>query len=90
MSSTLAAALARAIAAERSRLGLSQAELGMRLGWSRDTVARIEGGERQVAAHELVDLCAALECGLLDLMSRANADDKRTLRVSRLYPSDPD
>lgn len=81
MTSTLAAALARAIRAERNRVGMTQEELGERLGWSRQTVTKIELGERQVAAHELVELCTVLDVGLMDLLSRADPRDRAALRI---------
>jgi transcriptional regulator with XRE-family HTH domain len=59
VSASLQAALVKAIRAERARMGLTQVELADRLGWSRQTVNKIEAGERMVLAHELVDICAA-------------------------------
>lgn len=81
MSSTLAVALSRAIRAERGRLGISQAELATRLGWSRQVVTAIEIGDRPVAVHELPELCIALDVGLMDLLARADASDKQALRL---------
>jgi transcriptional regulator with XRE-family HTH domain len=62
------------------RLGISQAQLGERLGWSRQVVTAIELGDRPLAAHELPDICAALDVGLLDLLSRADASDRQAGR----------
>lgn len=84
MSSTLAATLVRAIIAERSRLGLTQDQMGGRLGWSRGTIAKIEAGERQLAAHELVEICRALEVTLLQLLSSAHDADLKALGLPRL------
>jgi transcriptional regulator with XRE-family HTH domain len=81
MTSTMASALVKAIRAERAALGITQAELGTRLGWSRQQIAKIEAGERQVAAHELPELCAALECGVLDLLGRAEGTDRARLKL---------
>lgn len=74
-----ALAIRRAIRAERSRLGLSQGELAERLGWSRQSVARMESGTRVVGAHELPALCSALECDLGRLLILVDADDKAAL-----------
>lgn len=81
MSSTLAATLNRAIRAERGRLGMSQEELADRLGWSRQTITKIENGDRQIAAHELAELCGALDVGLMDLLVRADPRDRALLRI---------
>ncbi len=81
MSSTLAAALVKAIRAERAALGITQAELGERLGWSRQMIAKIEAGDRQIAFHELPELCTALEMTLPSILARATAADRRALGV---------
>jgi transcriptional regulator with XRE-family HTH domain len=79
VSSTMQAALIKAIRAERARVGLTQVELADRLGWSRQTVNKIEAGERMVLAHELVDLCAALDVTFAELMVKADQRDRRIL-----------
>jgi transcriptional regulator with XRE-family HTH domain len=81
MSSSFAAAFGRAVAAERSFRGLSQAELGDRLGWSRSTISAIETGVRPVAVGDLPEICTALECSVLTLMARAGDRDKRALQI---------
>jgi transcriptional regulator with XRE-family HTH domain len=78
-SSTMQAALINAIRAERTRLRLTQVELAERLGWSRQTVNKIEAGERMVLAHELVDICGALDVTFAELMVKADPKDRRTL-----------
>lgn len=52
--------LGDAIRAERSRRGISQETLGRRLGWSRQVITSIEGGDRPVAVHEIPAICRAL------------------------------
>jgi transcriptional regulator with XRE-family HTH domain len=79
VSSTMQAALIKAIRAERARVGLTQVELAERLGWSRQTVNKIEAGERMVLAHELVDICAALDVTFAELMVKADQRDRRIL-----------
>jgi DNA-binding XRE family transcriptional regulator len=81
VSSTLQAALIKAVRAERAALGISQAELGARLGWSRQMIAKVEAGDRQIAFHELPELCVALEMTLLSILSRASPSDRRALGV---------
>jgi transcriptional regulator with XRE-family HTH domain len=81
MSSTMASALIKAVRAERAALDISQAELGERLGWSRQMIAKIEAGDRAVAVHELPELCRALECGVMDLLGRAEGMDRELLRL---------
>lgn len=79
MSSTLNAALLKAIRAERARAELTQAQLAERLGWHRNTIAKIEAGDRQLAAHELVDVCQALGVPLTTLLVEADPKDRRIL-----------
>ncbi len=81
MSSTLNAALLKAIRAERARVGLTQSALAERLGWHRNTVAKIEAGDRQLAAHELVDVCQALEIPLSTLLVAIDPRDKEILGI---------
>jgi transcriptional regulator with XRE-family HTH domain len=83
MSDALALVIQKAIRAERARLGISQADLAKRLGWSRSRVAALETGARRVYAHELPELCEALEIELSELLGRASADDRRRLGLSR-------
>lgn len=79
MSSTLAAALVRAIIAERHRLGISQQELADRLGWHKSTVYKIEAGDRALKVHEMPELCEALETTLPRLLIAASPADLRRL-----------
>ena len=79
VSSTLNAALLRAIRAERARAGLTQGELAERLDWHRNTIAKIEAGDRQLAAHELVDVCRALGVPLTTLLVEADPRDREIL-----------
>lgn len=79
MSDALALVLQQAIRAERARLGISQADLAERLGWSRARVTAVETGVRRVFAHELPDVCAALEVQLPELIRRASAHDRHWL-----------
>jgi len=58
---TLALAIARSIRAERSRVGLTQEELGERVNLHRVTVGAIETMTRHVYAHELAHICDALD-----------------------------
>jgi len=79
MSSATASALARAIRAERVRRDMTQAVLADRMQWSRATVGAIENLERQVYAHELVELCDVLGVTLDQLLAHAPAEDRRKL-----------
>lgn len=74
-----ALALRRAIVAERGRLGLSQADLGARMGWSRQVASNTETGVRTIPAYELPALCAALECTLAELVQKAPESERRKL-----------
>ncbi|MDQ1287573.1 MAG: helix-turn-helix transcriptional regulator [Actinomycetota bacterium] len=81
MSDALALVIQRAVRAERARIGISQAELAKRLSWSRSRVAAMETGARRIYAHELPELCRALEIQLPELLTRASAEDRRWLGV---------
>ncbi|MDQ1288518.1 MAG: helix-turn-helix transcriptional regulator [Actinomycetota bacterium] len=79
MSDALANVVARSVRAERARRGLSQTELGTRLGWSQTKVSQVESGARRIYAHELPEICSSLEISLLRLLEGANAEDLRSL-----------
>jgi transcriptional regulator with XRE-family HTH domain len=83
MSDALALVIQRAVRAERARLGISQAELADRLGWSRSRIAAVETGARRIYAHELPELCQSLEIELPEFLARAPADDRRWLGLPR-------
>jgi transcriptional regulator with XRE-family HTH domain len=82
MSDALALVLQRAVRAERARLGISQAELATRVGWSRSRIAAVETGARRVYAHELPELCKALEIQLPELVARASRDERHWLGMA--------
>lgn len=79
MSKSFQAAFGRAIAAERGFQGITQAELGQRLGWSDANISAIETGVRSPTVAMLPDICAALDCSVLDLLRRANAHDRKRM-----------
>lgn len=81
VSTTFAQAIGRAIASERKFRGLTQVQLGDRLGWSGSTISAIETAVRPIAVGDLPEICVALECGVMDLLSRAGDKDKRALRL---------
>lgn len=75
--------VARGIAAERKRLGLTQRELAERVGWSRQTITSIEASDRSVRAEELPAICRALGVTLDDLARDASEEDRRALGIER-------
>ena len=79
MSDHLALTLARAVRAERSRNGWSQARLGETLGWSQSKVAAVEAGTRRLNADELPDICTALGVTLQRLLTDADPADLAAL-----------
>ena len=79
MSDHLALTLARAVRAERSRHGWSQARLGEALGWSQSKVAAVEAGTRRLNADELPDICTALGVTLQRLLTDADPADLAAL-----------
>jgi transcriptional regulator with XRE-family HTH domain len=53
----------------RERAGISQAELGRRLGWARQTVSQVEAGERPLRWREMEVIARALETGVAELVA---------------------
>jgi transcriptional regulator with XRE-family HTH domain len=64
------AALGRRVADARDRRGMTQAQLGEKLKppVTRASIANVESGKQRVLAHTLVDLAAALEVAVTDLL----------------------
>jgi transcriptional regulator with XRE-family HTH domain len=83
VSDALALAIARAIRAERSRVGLTQEQLGEHVGLHRATIGAIETMTRHVYAHELADICDALDVTLDELLAKAPKADRRKLGFDR-------
>ena len=53
--------LRRLLKEKRKNAGISQAELGLRLGWSQRTIGKIETGEKRVTAVEMIEIGEALD-----------------------------
>jgi transcriptional regulator with XRE-family HTH domain len=81
VSITFRRALAGGIRAERARLGITQEELGRRIGRAKQTVSEIEAGTASLAAEDLPDVCRALGCTLAELLDRADPADRGVLGV---------
>jgi len=79
MSDALALVVARSVRAERARQGLSQTEFGKKLGWSQTKVSQVESGARRIYAHELPEICSALEISLIRLLEGASTADLAAL-----------
>jgi transcriptional regulator with XRE-family HTH domain len=60
---------------ERARRRLTQEDLGLRVGWSRQVVWHIEAGARELKVAELPALCRALDVSLWELARGADPDD---------------
>lgn len=50
-------AFASALARSRKDADLAQWQVAEEMGWTRNTVTKIEGGLRMVAVEELMELC---------------------------------
>lgn len=68
-------ALAEAVIAARTQLGLSQSELARRAGLSRSAVVKLETGESGFGVDRLWDLAAALGLRPSALLALAEADE---------------
>ena len=84
VSDALANVVARSVRAERARRGLSQTELGAKLGWSQTKVSQVESGARRLYAHELPEICSALEISLMRLLEGASDADLQALGLAHL------
>jgi transcriptional regulator with XRE-family HTH domain len=82
MSDALANVVARSVRAERARRGLSQSELGKLLGWSQTKVSQVESRARRLYAHELPEVCTALEISLIRLLEGASREDLEALGLN--------
>lgn len=76
-----ASQLARNIRAERTRLGLTQAQLAEALGVGEGVVQAIEVGRRTIAFVEMPGLCRALGVTLASLCVRFSAEDLQAMRI---------
>lgn len=65
----------------RSRLDITQAELGEVLAMSQRAVSRLERGEVSLRMDQLPALCRLLDVGLPELLRGAEPDDVTPLRV---------
>lgn len=83
MSDALANVVARSVRAERARRGMSQSELGALLGWSQTKVSQVESGARRLYAHELPEICTALEISLIRLLEGASREDLEALGLNQ-------
>ena len=91
MSDALANVVARSVRAERARRGMSQSELGQLLGWSQTKVSQVESGARRLYAHELPEVCTALEISLIRLLEGASREDLEALGLQQIRrPSSSD
>lgn len=79
MASRFQDALATAVEARRKELGLTQLELGQRIGWNRGNVARIECGTHPPRCNTIAKIAVALSLSMTDLMLRA-AEVERNMK----------
>jgi transcriptional regulator with XRE-family HTH domain len=74
-STSYAEVITRNIRAARARAGLDQAEVVARMRsmgydtWHRQTMGKVERGERKVAAEEIIGLSEALDMSIAELMA---------------------
>jgi transcriptional regulator with XRE-family HTH domain len=63
-------AFAAVLAASRRDADLTQVQVADEMGWTRNTVTKIEAGTRAVAAEELVELSRLYKTDALVLLGR--------------------
>lgn len=63
-------AYASVLAASRRDADLTQGQVADEMGWSRNTVTKIEGGDRSVAVEELMELCRLYKVEPVTLLGR--------------------
>lgn len=66
---------------QRLKIRMTQADVASAMGWSRQTMTKIEGGDRPVHVDELPRLCEVLRCGVLDLFAPISSADRESLRL---------
>ena len=70
--------IAAAVAAERARRGVSQAELAALCGTTQSAIARIEAGRRPPRIDTLLRIANALDCALeVELRPRTKPKEDR-------------
>jgi transcriptional regulator with XRE-family HTH domain len=62
------AKLGRRVRSFRGFQGLTQAELGLRIGYEERVVSHLENGRKNLKLDDLINLCRALDVGLGDLL----------------------
>lgn len=78
-SDRLYAAIGAAVRAARERAGLTQEELGRRVGLTRTSITNIERGRQQIQVHTLYALAEALEVAVAGLLPPAEVPDAAAL-----------
>jgi DNA-binding XRE family transcriptional regulator len=63
-------AFASVLAACRRDADLTQWQVAEEMGWTRNTVTKIEGGDRPIASEELMELCRLYRVDPIVLMGR--------------------
>jgi ribosome-binding protein aMBF1 (putative translation factor) len=71
--------IASAVRSERERLGWTQQQLALELGWTRSVVTKLEAGTRALPVDELPRLCATLGVTLDRLMLAASSTDRQAI-----------
>ena len=65
--------LGAAVREARERIGITQSELGIRVGLSRTSITNIERGRQVVLVHQLLELSAALDVAAAALLPTTSA-----------------
>ncbi|MDG1582981.1 helix-turn-helix transcriptional regulator [Pseudomonas sp. GOM6] len=84
----LAAGIGRAISKQRTRCGLTQEEVAVRLGLGNEAISRIERGIVIPNIARLLEFAAIFECGAAELLTEVSPRvDDQASRISHLIHS---
>ncbi|HGN3444513.1 TPA: helix-turn-helix domain-containing protein [Pseudomonas aeruginosa] len=79
----LAVLTGKAIAKHRIRMGLTQEEVGVRLGIGNEAVSRIERGLRKPNIERLIEFASIFECDLAELLTEMS--QRTTEQSARIH-----
>lgn len=74
----------RLVRLHRERMGLTQADIGKRVGLSRTSITNIERGRQKVLFHQVFDIARSLQVNPEALLPQIIEDDLSSERLSEI------